>query len=105
MRAAHIAHAGNVYMVGGLVPPQAFDRTDRTFTDSIRSFRALSASEAASIRPHRIDLHIVRVGDTWDSLAARSGGAIKAGTLAVMNDATPGSQPQPGARIKIVVGG
>jgi predicted Zn-dependent protease len=105
MRAAHIAHAGNIYMVGGLVPPQAFDQTDRTFTVSIRSFRALSASEAETIRPHHIDLHNVRAGDTWDSLAARSGGAIKAGTLAVMNNAAPGSQPQPGTRIKIVVGG
>ena len=105
MRAAHIAHAGNIYMLGGLVPPQAFDQADRTFTVSIRSFRALSASEAATIRPHRIDLHNVRGGDTWDSLAARSGGAIKAGALAVMNNAAPGSQPQPGTRIKIVVGG
>ena len=105
MRAAHIAHAGNIYMVGGLVSPPAFDKTDRTFTGSIRSFRALSASEAQTIRPHRIDLHSVRAGDTWDSLAARSGGAIKAGTLAVMNNAAPGSQPRPGTRIKIVVGG
>ncbi|MEX2270089.1 MAG: LysM peptidoglycan-binding domain-containing protein, partial [Vicinamibacterales bacterium] len=105
MRAAHIAHAGNIYMVGGLVPPQAFDNADRTFTGSIRSFRALSASEAETIRPHRIDLHTVRAGDTWHSLAERSGGAIKAGTLAVMNNATPGSRPQPGTRIKIVAGG
>lgn len=105
MRAAHIAHAGNIYMVGGLVPPQAFNTADRTFTGSIRSFRALSASEAESIRPHRIDLHTVRAGDTWDSLAERSGGAIKAATLAVMNNAAPGSQPQPGTRIKIVAGG
>jgi predicted Zn-dependent protease len=105
MRAAHIAHDSNIYMVGGLVPPQAFNQTDRTFTGSIRSFRALSASEAENIRPHRIDLHIVREGDTWDSLAERSGGAIKAGTLAVMNNAAPGSRPQQGTRIKIVVGG
>jgi hypothetical protein len=42
-------------------------------TGRIRSFRALSASEAENIRPHRIDLYIVRAGDTWDSLAERSG--------------------------------
>ena len=105
MRAAHIAHDGNIYMVGGLVPPPAFTQADRTFTGSIRSFRALSTSEAANIRPHRIDLYVVRAGDTWDSLAERSGGAIKAATLAVMNNAAPGSRPQQGARIKIVAGG
>lgn len=105
MRAAHVVHDSNVYMVGGLVPPQAFNQADRTFTGSIRSFRALSASEAENIRPHRIDLYIARTGDTWDSLAERSGGAIKAGTLAVMNNAAPGSRPQQGTRIKIVVGG
>ena len=105
MRAAHIGHAGNVYMVGGLVPPQAFIQADGTFTRSIRSFRALSASEAENIRPHRINLYTVRDGDTWDALAERSGGAIKAATLAVMNNAAAGSRPQPGTRIKIVVGG
>lgn len=108
MRAAHIAYASNIYMVGGLVPPEAFnDKTDRTFTGSIRSFRTLSASEAETIRPHRIELHTVRAGDTWESLAGRSGDAVKAATLAVMNNAAPGAQPQPqpGTRIKIVGGG
>jgi predicted Zn-dependent protease len=105
MRAAHIAHDGRIYLVGGLVPPQAFGQADRTFTGSIRSFRALSASEAENIRPHRIALYTVRAGDTWESLAARSNGAVNPATLAVMNNAAPGSRPQQGARIKIVVGG
>ena len=47
----------------------------------------------------------MRAGDTWQSIAERSGGAIKPATLAVMNNAAPGSQPQPGSRIKIVVRG
>jgi predicted Zn-dependent protease len=105
MRAAHLAYDSHVYMVGGLVKTQAFNQADGTFTGSIRSFRALSPSEDENIRPHRVDLYVVRAGDTWDSLAARSGGAIKAGTLAVMNSAAPGSRPAPGTRIKIVVGG
>jgi predicted Zn-dependent protease len=52
-----------------------------------------------------VDLYVVRGGDTWLSIAERSGGAVTPATLAVMNNATPGSQPQPGARIKIVVRG
>jgi predicted Zn-dependent protease len=102
-RAAHILHNDVYYLVAGLVSPDQFGQIDATFLGSIRSFRALSTSEAEGIRPLRIDLYVVRAGDTWASLAARSGGAIKPGTLAVMNDATANSQPTPGVRIKIVV--
>jgi predicted Zn-dependent protease len=48
---------------------------------------------------------VVRQGDTWASLAQRSGGAIKPTTLAILNHAAPTSQPVPGQRIKIVTGG
>ena len=98
-------HGKDVYLVAGLVAPNAFQQADSAFSASIRSFRPLSAAEAEDIRPDRVDLYVVRAGDTWQSIAERSGGAIKPATLAVMNNAAPGSQPQPGARIKIVVRG
>jgi predicted Zn-dependent protease len=104
-RAAHIAHGGAYYLVAGLVPPAGFDSVDGTVTSSIRSFRPLTAAEVQAIRPARVDIHVVREGDTWESLAARSGGAIKASTLAVMNHSTPDASPRVGARIKIVVMG
>jgi predicted Zn-dependent protease len=104
-RAAHIAHGGAIYLIVGLVAPALFDRSDATFVSSIRTFRPLTAAEAEAIHPHRIDFYVVRAGDTWASLAERSAGAIKPATLAVMNHAAPGSQPRPGTRIKIVVGG
>ena len=104
-RAAHIAYDGKVYLVAGLVAPDLFQQADSAFLGTIRSFRRLSASEAASIRPNRIDLHVVRTGDTWAALAERSKGAVTAATLAVMNNLAPGSQPPVGARIKIVVEG
>jgi predicted Zn-dependent protease len=105
MRVAHIQHGRDVYVVAGIVAPKAFRQADGAFSASIRSFRALSAAEAEDIRPDRVDLYVVRAGDTWQSIAERSGGAVKPATLAVMNNAAPGSQPQPGARIKIVVRG
>jgi len=104
-RAAHIAHGSAIYLIAGLVAPALFDRSDAAFVSSIRTFRPLSAAEAEAIHPNRIDFHVVRAGDTWASLAERSAGAITATTVAVMNHAAPGSQPQPGTRIKIVVGG
>jgi predicted Zn-dependent protease len=104
-RAAHIAHNKGVYLVAGLVSPRVFEQADGAFSTSIRSFRPLSAAEAEGIRPNRVDFYVVREGDTWASIAERGGGAIKPATLAVMNGATPGSAPQVGTRIKIVVGG
>ncbi len=105
MRAAHIMHEGDVYIVAGIVAPNAFEQADAAFSSSLRSFRPLSASEAADIRPDRVDVYVVRSGDTWQSIAERSGGAITSATLAIMNNAAPGSQPEVGARIKIVVRG
>jgi predicted Zn-dependent protease len=104
-RAAHIAYDQKVFIVAGLVGPNAFQQVDGAFLGSIRSFRPMSAAEAETIRPNRVDFYVVRAGDTWASIAERSGGAIKPATLAVMNHAAPGSSPQPGSRIKIVVAG
>jgi predicted Zn-dependent protease len=104
-RAAHIAYGSNVYMIAGVVSANLFRQADAAFMGTIRSFRPLSAAEAEAIRPHRIDLHVVRAGDTWAGLAERSGGAIGAESLAIMNHATPVSTPTVGARVKIVVAG
>ena len=105
MRAAHIPHGNSVYMLGGLTAPNLFQQSDAAFNASIRSFRALTAAEAENIRPNRVDIYVVRQGDTWASIAERSGGTIRPATLAVMNGAEPSSAPQVGSRIKIVVGG
>jgi predicted Zn-dependent protease len=105
VRAAHIAHGSSVYMLAGLTSPDVFRQADNAFTGGIRSFRPLSAAEAENIRPNRVDLYVVRQGDTWQGIAERSGGVISPATLAIMNKSTSGSQPLPGARIKIVVGG
>jgi predicted Zn-dependent protease len=104
-RAAHIVHNGQVYMVAGLVPPQGFDQYDPAFVQTIRSFRTLSAAEAESIHPNRVDLYTVRQGDTWAAIAERAGGVVPPETLAIMNNSQTGAQPAPGARVKIVVGG
>jgi predicted Zn-dependent protease len=104
-RAAHIAHGGAYYLVAGIVAPPGFDQVDRTFTAAIRSFRPLTAAEAEAIRPSRVDFYTVRAGDTWASLAERSGGAIRASTLAVMNHEDPSTEPRVGSRVRIVVAG
>jgi predicted Zn-dependent protease len=106
MRAAHIAHTGRVYVLAGLARPDRFGRVEGDFSAAIESFRALSAAEAAEVRPNRLDFYVVRSGDTWQSIAVRaSQGNVSAATLAIMNGSPPNVQPQPGSRIKIVVAG
>jgi predicted Zn-dependent protease len=105
VRAAHVVHNGNVYLVAGFAAPNIFDPLDSAMLMSVRSFKPLTADEAAAVHPNRIDIYVVRPGDSWESVAERSGGVIKPATLAVMNGAEPNSQPMVGSRIKIVVGG
>ena len=104
-RTAHIVHDGNVYLLAGIAPANQFQGADREFTGSIRSFRTLSASEANAIRPNRVDLYTVRGNDSWQSIAERTGGAVKPSTLAIMNDYDPSQPPRAGDRIKVVIEG
>jgi predicted Zn-dependent protease len=103
--AAHVVHNRNVYLVAGLAPANQFQQAQVPFANTIRSFRALSASEAENVRPNRVDIYTVRGGDTWEAIAKRTGGLVKASTLAIMNNYEPNQQPRSGDRIKIVVGG
>lgn len=105
MRAAHIVHGRQVYIFGGFAPPDEFGEVERSISEAIQTFRALSASEADDIRPNRLDFYTVRSGDTWQSIAARGGALVRATDLAIMNNSEISEQPRPGTRIKIVVAG
>jgi predicted Zn-dependent protease len=103
--AAHVVHDRNVYLFAGLAPPNLYESAERQFNQSIRSFRELRPQEAAKIHPNRVDLYTVRPGDTWQGLAEAGNNAVKASTLAIMNNYEPSQPPRPGDRIKIVVEG
>ena len=106
MRAEHIVMGRQMYVVAGFAPEAEFDRVDRELQPSLKTFRQLSANEAAQVRPNRISFYVVRPGDSWQSIAARQGtGLVNAATLAIMNDRAVNVQPQPGDRVKIVVAG
>lgn len=104
--AAHVVHERNVYVFAGLAPPADFNTVGRQFEQSIRSFHGLSREEAAAIRPNRLDVYTARNGDTWQSIAQRSGdGTVKASTLAIMNNYEPTQPPRPGDKLKVVITG
>jgi predicted Zn-dependent protease len=103
LRAAHVRSGSHVFVIAGLAPTAEFDAAEPVFAAAIRTFRSLSAEEANRIQPDRVDFHVVRNGETWDSLAREAGGAVKASTLAIMNGRDPGSAPRAGERIRLVV--
>ena len=106
MRAAHVAIGRQLYVIAGFAPEAEFNLVDREITPAVQTFRQLSVQEAANVRPNRIEFHVVRQGDSWQSIAARQGkGYVNAATLAIMNDREVQVQPQPGDRVKIVVEG
>lgn len=103
--AAHVVHNRTVYMFAGFAPPNQFQSAQQQFVTSIRSFRELSQAEAERIRPNRVDIYTVRSGDTWESLASRTGELVTPSTLAIMNNYEPNQQPRSGDQIRIVVEG
>lgn len=105
-RAAHIAHGDRVYLLVGIAPAAQFNGAVSAFDQAIRSFRPLTAAQAAAIKANRVDLYTARGGDSWESLASRSGDqSIRASTLAIMNHSVPTQAPRAGDRLKIVVAG
>ena len=75
-----------------------------TFEPMFRSMRRISASEAAAIKPRRIDIVTVRAGDTVRSLAGRMAyNDYQLERFLVLNGLTANSSLSAGQKVKIVV--
>ncbi len=74
-----------------------------TFDSMFRSVRRLSSSEAAAIRPRRVDVVTVRRGDTMASLAQRMAYRdYQLERFRVLNGLTTNAVLTPGDRVKII---
>jgi predicted Zn-dependent protease len=77
---------------------------DRSFRDSIGTFRRLSLSEAASAKPLRLKIVTVAPGDTVERLASRMALIDRqVERFRILNGLNPGEQVKPGERVKLVV--
>jgi predicted Zn-dependent protease len=80
------------------------EAVDRTFRDSINTFRRMTLSEMQSARPLRIKLVQARRGDTVDRLARRMAvGDRQVERFRVLNGLDTHDKIKPGDLIKIVV--
>ena len=106
VRAAHIRAGQQTYLVAGLSSVSDFSRVQSQFATAIQSFRAaLGRRKPIASSPAALISYVARQGDTWESIAKQSGGAMKASTLAIMNGQDPTSRPRAGDRVRVVAGG
>jgi predicted Zn-dependent protease len=74
------------------------------FEPMYRSLRRISASEAAAVRPRRLDIYTVRPGDTVQSVADRMAYAnARLDRFLVLNGLDARAQLSPGQKVKLVV--
>jgi len=102
---AHVQLGDQTFIDAGLSPAHDFGLVVDAFSATIVTFSELTRQEADELQPDRIDFHVVRDGETWESIAGQAGGAVRAPTIAIMNGYDPGTPPRTGTRIRIVVGG
>ena len=79
-------------------------QVDRTFKESIATFRRMSLKESASVHPLRVKIVTVRAGDTAAKLARRM--ALpdhRLNRFRVLNGLSPRDKLKPGTKVKVVV--
>jgi len=77
---------------------------DRSFRESIATFRRMSLQESAAVHPLRLKIVTVGAGDTVETLAQRMAIADHAlDRFRVLNGLGPHDTVKPGAKVKIVV--
>jgi predicted Zn-dependent protease len=78
--------------------------TDKTFRESLNSFRRMTIQEAQNTKPLRIKVVTVGLRDTIETLSRRMAtGDKKRETFLVLNGLNAGSSLAPGSEVKIVV--
>ena len=95
---------GTIYRFLFVSAPDLTQRYGEAFKRTIESFRTLSGAERARLRPYRIQVVTVRLGDTVESIAARLPYADhRVERFRVLNGLKPGQGVEPGQPVKLVV--
>ncbi len=102
--AAYRGTDGRIFRIMIVTPPGGMRAIAGEAERTLRSFRTLSAAEAARLGPNRLEVVTVRDGDTVRSLARRMPRTDHAAELlAVLNGLDPNARLQPGTKVKLVV--
>lgn len=82
---------------------QRTEAVDRTFRDSLNSFRRMSLAEIQAAKPQRIKIVTAAPSDTVEKLARRMAGERPVERFRVLNGLGPSDKLKPGEPVKIVV--
>ena len=94
---------GRLYRLMFITPPDISPAAVEELERTTHSFRRLSPSEAAAVRPLRIRVVRLQPGDSPRQLAANMPlGAVSLDWFNLLNGIEVGAAPQPGTRIKTV---
>jgi predicted Zn-dependent protease len=72
---------------------------------TLGSFRRLTDPRALAVQPARLSLVRTDSGMAFEEFASRYPSSVETGTLAIINQLSPGQQVPPGSLMKRVVGG
>jgi len=93
-----------IYRFLFLTPPKLTERFNEPFRRTTFSFRKLSESEAAELKPKRIQVHTVREGETVESLAERMPYPdLKLERFRTLNGLDADETVSPGEKVKLIV--
>lgn len=98
-----IAHGGIVYQILGLCPTPRLAAYRRLFDDTVSSFRAMTAADAAQLRETRLRIVAARAGERPADIARRTGSVWSANEIAVANALTADGRLAAGQLVKVAV--
>ncbi|MBS0248703.1 MAG: LysM peptidoglycan-binding domain-containing protein, partial [Proteobacteria bacterium] len=77
--------------------------SDKSFRESVMTFRRMSVKESAGIKPLHIRVATVKAGDTIETLASRMATDHKLERFLVLNGFQAHDTLKPGQKVKVVM--
>lgn len=103
--AAFVEHQGRVYQLLGYSTSQRWRAYDGAAEQAIDSFRRVTDRRVLGVQPKRIDVVSVPSAMTLEEFSRRYPSTVDLQTLALINQAQPGTRFERGTELKRVVGG
>jgi len=103
--AAFVEHQSRVYQLLGYSTAQRWRAYDSAAEQAIDSFRRVTDRRILNVQPKRIDIVSIPSAMTLDEFSRRYPSTVDLQTLALINQAQPGTRFDRGTELKRVVGG
>jgi predicted Zn-dependent protease len=103
--AGFVEHGGRVYQILGITRAQDWERYQEPLTAAVESFRPETDRALLDVQPKRLEIVTLPAAMTLEEFSRRYPSTVDLDTLAVINQADPGTSFAAGDEVKRVVGG